>query len=206
MTTKADLPRISTNSTKVGDELATHGDNLWDMFSSWTYGPRPAPASGERGGGGSEVDQEDRKDEAAKDRRASRIFDQWKTALANKEEADNELRRLIAIGVLEDRTKTRNRAGELNPILAAEVAAAGLCVSCHRLDQTCFDREKDGKGVFYDREACRRCRRFKNDEGIYPPVELLHIWHKLGRRFWTTAEVAAALDNARNRSRIRKAS
>lgn len=188
--------RIGAIGYKVIGAIEEQGEATMELFHSWAYGPRSVPNGGERGGGLGTAAPEETFD-AASDRKAAGYENEYCTLLARIEADLRRVEHLHAIAVVEDRLKTRNRSGDLDPLLAAEAAAAGYCASCWRLDQTCNDREKDGEGNYYDRNACRRCVRFKNEHGIYPPLDLLHIWHKLGRRQWTTAEVDAALAAAK---------
>lgn len=207
MTARSDLPHIAGQSAVIGTTLEQHGEHDWDVLRSWEYGPLRPASVGERGGGTAGSAVEDRKIEAAADRRAAGFFTEWRTLLDEKARID---RRLLVLHDLAhpDVTTGRTRNGELDPILAAEVAAAGYCASCWRYESTMKEREKDPHtGHHIYRDWCRECGRFKAEHGILPPLELLRIRHGLGRRRWTQAEVDNALAAAKTtKGKSRRAS
>lgn len=166
-------------------------DLLWSRSSDWV---KPVlPAGGERGGGSSAPSDRDLL-ERKEDRAASRIHDEAR-AIVVRMRADAE--RLDFLWLAANPDMPRKIEGR--DMLASQVAAAGLCVSCWRYGQTNKEREKDAKGSYYDREACRRCAGFKREHGVYPPLPLLEMWHGRGKLNWTTALVEQALAEGKKR-------
>lgn len=185
---------------KLADLLRTVADRIDDQGTTWkrlhSWQTAPHLGGDERGGGdGGTSDNRDQ----LEDRRVARYFAEYVDLLTGLLAPLRRLDRLHDLAQVEDRTVHRTRSGDLDPMLAAEAAAAGWCASCWRYEQTCHPREKDPEGHYYDRQHCRRCARFRNEHGITPPVELLRLWHGLGRTRWTTTEVETALAKARGR-------
>ena len=185
---------LATRLTAAAKALEDHGKDTWQRVHDWTTTGR-MPAAGIRGGGLTDPDAgelDDRQAERAEDRKAARYQTEL-TALTTRLDADLARLRVI-IGVA---CPDGPAAFATSDMLAAQVAADGYCANCWTYEQGCYEREKDSSGAYYDRNYCRRCVRFRNDEGVLPPFALLRIWRGLGRRTWTTAEVESALSEAR---------
>lgn len=178
--------------TVMGDartRLADHGDLLLQRTVDWHRTGRVPPPSlvdAETEELASLLAAEERIADALASRYASEV-----RAIAHRLRSD--LARLNQIDAIVIRSQPRQLEGK--ELVAAQVAGAGFCISCWRYDKTIKDRETQKDGSFYDKEACRRCRRFKNDHGIFPPLSLLEQWHARGRN-WTTAMVDQALTEA----------
>lgn len=165
-------------------------DQALARFADWAK-PRSIGASGVRGGGLGDATPEDRVEDHQQDLRAARYQAEASVLLRRLLEDLERANRLVQIA-----TPRPPRQIEGREMLASQVAAAGLCVSCFRHDRTNKQRETDSAGNYYDKEACRRCAGFKREHGIYPPVSLLEQWHDRGKN-WTTKMVAEALDRRR---------
>lgn len=195
----APLPAGPQNETVVAllvaikateTRLRKHGDLLWQRTVDWHRTPRVPPPS--------LVDPED--EDEIDPRTTTQLEDAEGDALASRYKGEvasianrirSDLARLVQIDAIVIRDRPRRIEGK--DMLSAQVAAGGLCVSCFRYDQTNKDREKDGTGTFYDKEACRRCAGFKRDYNQYPPLTLLEAWHARGKN-WTTAMIDQSLE------------
>ncbi len=179
------LAAIGEMQTKLRD----HGDLLWQRTVDWRRTPRiPKPSLAD------DVDPEAVSLIEAEERLGDALASRYQNevaAIANRVRSD--LARLRQIDAIVIRAQPRSLATK--ELVTTQVAGAGFCVSCWRYDQTIKDRERDNRGDFYDKEACRRCSRFRKDHGIYPPLALLEQWHARGRN-WTTAMVTSALEEA----------
>lgn len=168
-------------------KLRDHGDTLWQRTVDWNRTPRiprPSLADEQDPDTVSTLEAEERLGDALASRYQSEV-----AALANRLRSD--LARLNQIDAIVIRAQPRALVGK--ELVTSQVAGAGFCVSCWRWDQTIKDRERDAKGAFYNKEACRRCSGFKSEHGVYPPVSLLEHWHAKGKN-WTTAMVQTALE------------
>lgn len=182
MTTRADLPRLGASLGVLGTLLEKDGQTAWDVMSGWQHGPRKAPMAGERGGGGGEVGQEDRKDEAIQRARAAKHFQAFRTDLAQLDTLAQSLLRRIDVACPPNPEEVKNRrTNNLDPITATEAAVDGWCASCWRADQAMVPIYVDRKtGLRRYRDYCLWCGQFKGAHGIEPPVELLEL-HLAGR-------------------------
>lgn len=176
--------------TLAAAKLKDHGDTLWQRTADWNRTRRIPPPD--------LSDIEDDEDRISREEAEERLGD----ALASRYQSEvaaiakrlrSDLARLNQIDAIVVRAQPRQLVGK--ELVTAQVAGAGFCVSCWRYDKTIKDRERDSNGAFYDKEACRRCARFKRDYGVYPPVPLLEHWHGRGKN-WTTAMIAQALEAA----------
>ncbi len=181
MTSRADLPRLGASLGVLG--TLVESQQAWDTSWGWAYGPRPAPARGERGGGGTEVDVEDRKAEEKARGRAAQIHDEYRAWCAEMDALTQRGLRLHDVIQPPHPAALRNRSGDLDPITAADAAAAGWCKSCWRNDQQMVPTtppEGSGRLKRY-RDYCRWCGDFHGQHKIEPPIELLRIRHAGGR-------------------------
>lgn len=202
MTSRSDLPRLGASLGLLGTLLEAKGQLAYDTMYGWT-GPRPMPSRGERGGGGSEIQAEDRRLEQVQRARAARHFDEWKADLNALDDLAQSLLRRIDVACPPHPAELRNRkTDDLDPVTAADVAAAGWCSSCWRNDQQMVPIEKDRHGLRFYRDYCRWCGEFKARQKIEPPVELLRLRHE-GRRI-TEADVAKALKAAKSKGKKSK--
>lgn len=198
MTSRSDLPRLGASLSLLGTLLERDGQTAWDRMSGWREGPRKAPQRGEVGGGGGEAGAEDRKLEAIQRARAARHFDEWRADLDTIDDLVQSLLRRIDVACPPHPDEVKNRrTGDLDPVTAADVAAAGWCASCWRNDQQMVPIEKDRHSMRFYRDYCRWCGGFKAQHKIEPPVALLELRHA-GRRI-TEADVAKAMKDAKPR-------
>lgn len=129
--------------------------------------------------GRSDIEEEDRKGDAA----ASR----YKAELSKLTDGIGaRLSRLTTIvNICNPERPGRITKGDQT---AAQVAAEGWCVSCWRDDQT-FEMLATGQY----RDRCRFCGDWKGAHGEDPPVWLLRKRRIHGKRMVTTSDVAKAL-------------
>lgn len=197
MTSRSDLPRLSAQVGVLATLLEEKGQRAWDTLDGWQEGPRKAPQAGERGGGGTEAQAEARRDEHLQRARAARHFRQFTADLTEVDRLADSLIRRIDVACPPHPMELRNRKTEdLDPVTAADVAAAGWCASCWKNDQQMVPITVQPRtGMRYYRDFCKWCGEFKGTHKIEPPVELLRLRHA-GRRI-TEADVNAALKAAR---------
>lgn len=205
MTTRADLPRLGASMGLLGTLLEGGGQLAWDTMDGWQHGPRKAPEAGERGGGGGEAGAEDRKDEAIQRARAARHFAAF---LADLDAADvlvQSLIRRMDVACPPHPSALRNKAGDLDPVTAADAAAAGWCKSCWRNDQQMVPvTPPEGKSRLKRyRDYCRWCGDFVGQHKIEPPLELLKVRHAGGRI--SEADVDKAIKAAKQAAMPKKA-
>lgn len=206
MTARADLPRLGASLGVLGTLLERDGQTAWDRMDGWQHGPRKAPQTGERGGGGGEAGAEDRKDEAIQRARAARHFQEFRADLAALDRLVTSLLRRIDVACPPNPAEMKNRTGELEPVTPADVAAAGWCSSCWRNDQQMVVREKAKKsGLYYSPTLCRWCMDVKRTYGVEPPLEMLKL-HHAGRRISVAAmeEAIAAIQPKKKSKKARK--
>lgn len=192
MTSRSDLPRLGASLGVLGTILEAEGQRAWDTMDGWQHGPRRAPEPGVRGGGGGEAGAEDRKDEAIQRARAARHFQQFRTDLNQLDELVQTILRRIDVALPSNPEDVKNRrTGDLDPITAADVAAAGWCASCWRNDQQMVPIEVHKKtGLRYYTSMCKWCGEFTSTWKTEPPLEILKLRHA-GRRISVEAAEAA---------------
>lgn len=203
MTSKTDLRRLGSSLGVLGTLLEDKGEQAWNTMDGWQHGPRKAPQSGERGGGGGDADLEDRKFESIQRARAARHFTEFRTDLDQLDTLVQSIIRRMDVACPPNIAEITNRkTGELDPVTPGDVAAAGWCASCWRNDQQMVVREKQKKsGLYYSSTLCRWCLNVKRTYGIEPPVEMLKL-HHAGRRISVQAmeeAIAAALPKAKGK-------
>lgn len=163
-------------------------ERTWD----WTD-PGKVPSTGTRGGGLATATPEQVQVDRAEDRKAARMHRELLDDIDTIVDRSSRIEQRYLSTHPKPPRKIQGK-----DMLASQVAAAGLCVSCWRYDQTQKERERDGKGNYYDKEACRSCADFKREHGIYPPLELLKVKHGQLKN-WNTAMVDEALAGARGK-------
>lgn len=174
------------------------GPVTWERCEDWTSArmPRPVEAldddqEAREREGRSDVDEDDRREDAAAARYHAEL-----AALTKRLDAD--LARLTRIVSICNPARPKHLSNR--DLLVAQVAADGWCVSCWRDDQNLTPitlmpkRPCDVKPAPYYRDLCRACGAWKGEHGQLPPVEILVLWHS-GRRV-----TAARADKALGRS------
>lgn len=78
--------------------------------------------------------------------------------------------------------EVRNRrTGEFDPETALDVLASGHCPNCWMATGEFIPITTDGKGVPYYKDRCFSCGRFRFEEGVDKPLEVVRA-HSEGRR------------------------
>lgn len=184
MTSRSDLPRLAASLGVLGTELELKGLTAWDRLAGWEPGPAPAPATGIRGGGGSDEAASDRRAEMRDARRAAEHLEEFRADLAALDRLVQSINRRLDMACPPDVSELRNRrTGDLEHVeTAGDIAAAGYCVSCWRNDKQMVVRERAKKsGLYYSPKYCRWCMDVKRNYGVEPPLEVLKL-HHAGRR------------------------
>lgn len=176
------------------DELAvrlrSQGGVTWERVTDWEtatdprlHVPEPRDEEGEARvrQGRSDVDEEDRKGDAAAARYRSEL-----TSLAGRVYADlARIETIITVCNPDQPERLANR-----DLLAAQVAAEGWCPSCWRDDQHLQEIElRKSTGKPYYRGLCRWCGGWKGDTGSIPPVWIVKKHH---RRTLNAADIEKA--------------
>ena len=170
--------------SKAGAQMLVTADN-WQRLRSDLLS---------RHDGADDEQDEARRASASDDERNDRRWDEQAAGYAKELAAilgrvDADLTRLTRLeGILcPDQPKQLGN----RDLLAAQVAADGWCVSCHRDDGYCEpvweSRSRDG---------CQWCARWRTSEGAWPPVALVRWRHRNPGRALTTADVARLLGKA----------
>lgn len=178
--------------------LRANGGATWGRCDDWETArmPRPVEPSDDEQeeaerAGRSEVDEDDRRDDAAASRYRAEL-----NAVTKRLTADAaRLKTIMAVCNPPRPKRLANR-----DLLLAQVAAEGWCTSCWRdeenLTAITLRPEKDPmkkRHPFY-RDTCRDCGDYKKEHGQYPPKMLLELWHAPGGKARVTvADMAKAL-------------
>ncbi len=207
-----DFVRLGATLSTLGTMLEADGARADVTLSGWALGPQmpEAPPDGARDDEEVVVNP-DRKDERKHQARAAELHDEYQRAVRSLERQAETVLRILAVAIPVHPAELRNkRTGDLDPITAADAAAAGWCMSCWRNDQQMVIIEtKKSTGLRYYRDYCRWCGSFKAEHKIEPPLEILKLHHD-GRRISETDvadAVKAALSQlaAQSSKRSRKA-
>lgn len=192
MTSRSDIPRLGASCSVLGTLLEDRGQNAWDVMFGWQHGPRKAPSRGEVGGGGGESAAEDRKLEERQRQRAAEMFAEYQADLNLLDAVVQRLMRRVDVAHPPNISEVANRRTEqLDPVTAADAAAAGWCASCWRDDQHLTVIETNKHSLRYFRDYCRWCGGVKSAYGIEPPLSMLKLHHE-GRRI-AEKDMAAAV-------------
>lgn len=181
--TRSDQKRLAGTLAVLGTELEAKGEHAWDVMDGWRFGPRKAPESGERGGGGGEASAQDHAEEAKQRARAAQHFTEHKADLNLLDDVVQRILRRIDIAVPPNLSELKNRRTDnLDPITPTEAAIDGWCSNCWRLDQAHVPITVAVKsGLRYYRDLCRPCGDFEKEHGIPKPLEILAV-HLEGKR------------------------
>ena len=173
---------------------STRGSTTWKRVADWNVAaglpPQwtpPQPGDADYEGPEEPLDLSDRD---AADRRDAALTAKYQKELGMiSSRIDRDMARVERIIELCNPPKPAElRSKEL---LAAQVAADGWCVSCHRNDQTLTPIQVQPSGVPFYRDLCRFCGEWKAEHRALPPLPILVLRHA-GRRV-TTADVDKAL-------------
>lgn len=203
MTSRSDLPRVFAALQVLGTEAESPtGDGrskitlAWDTTYGWESGPQPAPARGERGGGGGEAGAEDRRDELRQRRKAAEKHVELRSVIDRLDEDTQALFRLMDMAVPPNPSDVKNRrTGEFEPWTEAEIVLAGWCANCWLACQAWSPIPTDRKGYKKWKDRCGWCGPFRAAHGIDAPKELV-TRHNEGHSL-SAAEVEAAVKKAK---------
>lgn len=164
---RSDLLQLGAELEGLGPQLIDNGETLWDRTQAWTKAV--LPVNGTRGGGTAGGASDDQLTEILGDRAAARYHEEVKD-LAKRMQVDaRRMKKLITIACPEQPKQLGNR-----DLLAAQVAAEGWCVSCHR----------DGghlEPVWADhfRDACRFCGEWRAaHDRQWPTLKVIRWRHR----------------------------
>lgn len=184
MTSRSDLRRLAASLSVLGTELEAKGTDAWDRLEGWEQGPNGDPMAWTRGGGGTEQDAQDRRDEARQARRASQQFEEWRSDLESLDKTAQRVFRRLDMACPPDVSELRNRrTGEFDPETATDMLAAGWCPNCWAAGVGSVPLSPvEGKGqVRRYTDRCRPCGDFRKAEGIDKPKAIV-VAHAEGRR------------------------
>lgn len=192
-----DYKRLGATLNTLGTMLEHDGARVDSTLSGWATGPQTpeAPPDGARDEEEVIVDPT-RKDDQKHQARAAELHQEYLDAVRKLERQAEVVLRILAVAIPVHPAALRNvRTGDLDPITAADAAAAGWCMSCWRNEQQMVIIEtKKSTGLRYYRDYCRWCGAFKAEHKIEPPLEILRLHHD-GRRI-SESDVADAVKAA----------
>lgn len=191
-----DIRRIAARMATLGTELEQKGERARTVLHGWGHGPRQ-PTGDKRGGGFGDIYADERALETKRRARAAELHDEYLTKLNQLDRLITETERIIDVACPPNIAEVKNRrTQDLDPITAADAAAAGWCRSCWRNDQQMVPITTQTKtGLRYYRDYCKWCGEFEAAHNIEPPPELLQMRHD-GRRI-TATDVDKAIARAR---------
>jgi hypothetical protein len=165
--------------TDVAVELRKQGGATESVLHDWAA-PGQLPTRGERGGGLVDAEPDLRIAQRREAAQAARLLKEWRS----------RTRRVLAdVRWLEETMKIANPPDSVrlkfDDLSAAQVAAAGYCVSCIRAGINTVT----AKGRYRDR--CRFCGEWQAENKKDPPVALVEL--KWSGRTMTTKSVAEAM-------------
>lgn len=151
------------------------GGNRWDTDDDGTVWPIPADPTGEAGTG---------HDPTSLLHARYRSLLEW--LADNADDIDRLLGQLVphppGVTVVGCKSCGALKPGKARKIDPTDVVADGWCKSCFRLEGLLEPITTDSAGRPYYRGLCRWCGGFKAEHGIEPPVPLLQLRHRHGRR------------------------
>lgn len=200
MSTRSDLVRLAARAGLFGTEFEMKGELMLSRLQGWTQGPTKAAATGERGGGGTEVDADDRRDEQRQARRASVHYEEQLADQRLLDEVFDRMFRRMDMAVPPEVEQLRNRrTGEFEPETATDALAAGNCPNCWIAGFRDIELSRvEGKGqVRRYADRCRPCGDFRHAEGIDRPKELVKAYHSIPRVNLSPDEVQRIVNAAR---------
>lgn len=212
MTTRSDIPRLAASLAVLGTELEQKGQTTFDVLHGWMEGPRRVSKPGETGGGGTEVDAEDRRLELRDASRAAVHASEFVADLQLLDRAIQRVNRRMDMACPPDMSGIRNkRTGEFEPETATDMLAAGFCPNCFLCGVGAVPlAPAEGKSsVRRYADRCRPCGDFRRrEDGLDKPKEIV-IAHHEGRRLNATDEekiikAARAKINPKTKGKRRK--
>lgn len=184
MIKKSDVRRLAGSLATLGLELEEKGEQAIWILEGWERGPAGDPMAATRGGGGGEVQAEDRRAEARDARRAGEQAEEFRRDLAELDRLVVKVNRRLDMACPPDMSALRNRrTGEFDPETATDMLAAGWCPQCfvNGLGSVPLSPLEGSSQVRRYADRCRPCGDFRKAEGIDKPKEIAQA-HADGRR------------------------
>lgn len=168
--------RLADRLQDIATVVRRDGPVAWERVEDWTVARMPAhrePLDDDQEerarSGRSEVDEDDRREDAA----AARYKDELRTVVSRVVADLNRVETIISVCCPTPSKHLSNR-----DLLVAQVAAEGFCVSCWRDDQFLFEIELQGNGTPYYKDLCRWCGSWKGNHGSIPPTWIVAKHHR----------------------------